>query len=212
MGADDKPVSWTDWCLPSTPGLNVPPVGTPVWVTFLHGMIDHPNYRWGWHLGSSPATSQAPKSRLWHSALPAASFGTGPEIRANIPADPAATVAPRYPLNRVFDTPDGFILELDSTPYTAGGDNPGTGRRARLRHPSGTIILVDGDGSVYTLSEGAQYHRSKGDFVVQLGQGASFKVVYPDGTAMVLGPSGWHVTGTQATVFGRPIVQGGGEI
>ena len=212
LGDEDVPQGWLDWCEPGGEGgLNVPPVGANVWVTFEQGLVDHGVYRYGWFSGNSPANSAAPKASNWHLAKPAATKGFGPEVRANIPADPATIRAPKYPSNKVLKTPEGHEIELDDTGLEVVGGVL-TGRRARYRHPSGTTILVDGEGSVYVLSAGAQYHQAGGDYVVQLGRGASFKVVYPDGSGMIIGPSGTHIVGDQATVLGRSVIPTGEDI
>lgn len=211
LGDKDRPQSWLDWCQPASCGLNVPPVGTPVWVTFEHGMVEHGNYRWGWFRGNSEANSEAPSPTDYHTATTARTRGYGPEIRANVPADPATVRAPVYPWRRVFQSHAGHVLELDDSPSETVGQVV-TGLRARYRHPSGTKILVEADGSVHIISKGAVYNKVDGDYVVQLGRGASFKVVYPDGSGIVVGSSGFHVSGDQATIIGRSVIPGGSDI
>lgn len=202
LGDEDKKSSWLDWCLPASPGLSVPPMGAAVWVTFENGQVQHGVYEWGWLTGETAAQSAAPKAGkgeadpTWKAAVTKASAGFGPAITATIPADTAIAVPPVYPYNKVYESEGGHTIELD--------DSPGA-QRGRFRHPSGTEIRVEPNGSVHILSAGAVFEHVVGDRVIMLSPGASFKVIYPDGSSLVLGGSGFHVTGHAASILGRTI-------
>lgn len=199
---DNTQDNWTDWALPETLGLNVPPVGTPVTVEFEQGFVTHPHYTPGWKRGSDASSSEVPLAGkevlepTWTEERTLSAGGTGVPISATIPKDTARDTLPKYPYNKVYSSENGHQLELD--------DSPGA-LRARYYHPTGTTILVDADGSVHMRSAGAQYFEPVGDFVIALKPGATFKLIYPDGTSASLGPSGFHVTGHQASIMGRQV-------
>jgi hypothetical protein len=151
-------------------------------------------------VGTTISDTGLPKASLgqddptWMGASENAASGlAGPTIEADIPADSAATSPPSYPYNSVFEL-DGHVLEMDRS-----SGSP----RARYRHPSGTTILIDPDGSVHIRTAGSQYYEPGGDFVVNLREGSTFKVVYPQGTSMACGAQGFHVRGHTATILGR---------
>jgi hypothetical protein len=208
LGPDSRPSNWLDWCLPVGVGLAVPPLNAPVWVTFENGQITHGVYEWGWLRGEDEASSEATLAGKglsdpnWHQEQATETKGFGGPVSATTTADPARTKPPVYPYNKTFQTEGGHTFELDDSPAETIGQ-VSTGLRLRYRHPSGTTILVDGDGTVHIISAGAQYHRSAGDIVYQLGAGASFKVIYPNGSGLVVGPSGVHIVGDAATILGR---------
>jgi len=209
LGADNKPEAWLDWCYPASAGLAVPPVGAPVWVSFEDGQVQHGVYEWGWLTGDDSAASSAPKAGkgeqdpTWHGQITATSGGFGPSIPATIPKDSAKDTPPTYPYNKVFESESGHVLELDDTPSRP---------RARYRHPSGTTLLVDTDGSLHIISASNVYERCKGDRVIILEEGASFKVVYDKGTSMSIGPRGYAVTGHAASILGRTVLRSEDEI
>lgn len=205
MSGDDTEEYWLDWCYPKSVGLVVPPMGAPVAVTFEQGYVQHGTYTWGWLAGEDAASSKAPVAgkgdaidATWLQERTVAAAGSGPPLSATLPADTARTNKPKYPFNKVFQSEGGHVLELDDTQGFA---------RARYYHPSGTTLMVDADGSVHIRSAGAQWFHSGGDIVFALGQGGTFKVLYPGGTGFHSGANGFHVTGHAASILGRTVVQ-----
>lgn len=198
MGQENKPEAWSDWCFPTGPGLFVPPLNGEVWVTFEMGIVANGVYDWGW-LTATPAAASAAGDPTWSVETSATSGGVGVSISIVIPADTAIGQRPKYPYNKVFKSEGGTTVELDDTP-----DN----QRLRIRHPSGTTILIDPDGTVQVRSAGATCFESAGDFNIKLGQGASFKVVYPSGPSMVLGPAGFAVSSLAIQLGGRAVICG----
>lgn len=195
---------WLDWALPVGSWLAVPKLGSPVWLTFENGQITDPIYEAGWFLGDDAASSAAPAAGTERSDATFTAAGAaegrapGPEIANEIPADTATAAVPNYPDNICWEE-DGWRIELDRT---AGKE------RARFRHPSGTTVLIDPDGSLHFRSKGAQYFEPEGDFVVQLKTGATYKVLYPKGAVLSLGASGVTAAGPQVSVQGRAVKPG----
>lgn len=207
FGAENIPDHWTDWALPESPGLDVPPVGAPVWVEFEQGFPTHPRYSHGWIMGSDASNSDVPKAGkgeldpAWTEQKTVSAGGVGGDgssniLTATIPADTARSTRPQYPYNKVYQSENGTIFELD--------DSPGF-PRLRYRHPTGLTLLVDADGSVHLRNGGAFYFEPKGDFVIALQKGSTFKAIYPGGTGISLGAMGFHVKGHQASILGRAI-------
>jgi hypothetical protein len=202
----DNEENWLDWCLPSSSGLTVPPLGAPVWIEFEQGFVSHGRYTWGWILGSDPGTSAAPAAGKGEAPDPnwvtnetfSSSTGAGPPISHTLTADPAFNALPKYPYNKVFESEGGMTIEID--------DSPGQ-PRARFYHPSGATLLIDSDGSIHIRTSGAIFQESGGDHVIALKPGASFKVIYPGGTSFVCGASGFHVSGHQASLLGRTVLR-----
>lgn len=202
---------WLPWARLKGAALAVPPLGAPVSVSFELGQIQHPHYEWGWIKGTDAATSSAPLAGkeeddpTWKAQLrnDAEGMGNTAEIGATITADDATEAKPVYPYNKVFESEGGVILELDDSPDA---------KRLRVYHPSGTSVLIDKDGNVHIRSEGAIFNESKGDYVINLGVGATFKVVYPNGTSMALGASGFTVRGHAVTLMNRMVRFNGGAI
>lgn len=209
---EDVEEHWLDWCLPKSAGLNIPPIGATVIVTFEQGYVTHGMYTHGWLTGSDAASSSAPvagKGELdetWLDKLEVKNAGVGQSIPVTLPADTARDnrfKKPEYGYNKAYKSESGHVLELDDTPGFP---------RARYYHPAGTTILVDADGSLQIRSAGAQYFRPGGDFVVALGEGATFKVLYPEGTGFSCGADGFHVGGHAASLLGRTVVRREKEI
>jgi hypothetical protein len=207
FGEENIPDHWTDWALPQSAGVNVPPLGAPVWVEFEQGFPTHPRYSHGWTIGSTAADSSVPPAAKgdldpsWTEQKTVAAAGVGGEpgtnlVSVTIPADTARARRPVYPHNKVFQTENGSILEVDDSP-----DSP----RLRYRHPTGLTLLIDTDGSVHLRNGGAFYFEPKGDFVIALQKGSTFKAVYPGGTGFSLGAMGFHVKGHQASILGRSV-------
>ena len=208
--------SWLGWANPGSDGLNVPPVGETVWVTFEMGIISDPIYILGWFKGENDFDSDVPKAGkeeedpTWKDSASAAAAGqpsgsVSPalDISATVPQDTAKDTVPQYPFNKVMQTTGGHITEIDDSL-----DNP----RARYQHPSGTSILVDPDGSVHIRAQGSIYNECRGDYVVKLRPGSTYKVIYNEGTSMSLGASGFLVRGHQAHIIGRVVVKNGEHI
>lgn len=199
---NDSKQSWLDWCMPTSGGIAVPPLNAPVWIDFEHGQIQYGIYTWGFPKGEDAASSSIPEAGkemddpTWWAEKSGATGGFGGAISVTIPADTAKATKPKYPYNKAFKTEGGHIFEID--------DSPGK-PRLRYLHPTGTQIFVDVDGSVHTHTKGAQYHHSEGDYVVLLGQGATYKVIYPGGAGMAIGGTGLTVTGTQCRLLGRTV-------
>jgi hypothetical protein len=197
---------WLDWALPRGGALSVPPVGNPVWITFEHGQIQHPVYEWGPLRGENAEDSEAPvagkgdQDPTWKEGETSYAAGQGPDFDASVEADTAISAPPTYGYNKVFESEGGQILEVDDSP---------DGARARFYHPSGTSLLIEPNGSVLIRAAGGVETTTDGDYVINLGQGSTFKVVYNDGTSIALGASGFHVKGHQATIIGRVIVKNG---
>ena len=206
---EDSAQHWLDWCMPTSAGLAVPPIGAPVWVEFEQGQVTHGVYTWGWLKGETPDDSDAPEAGkeaddpTWPEAASGSTGGFGGEIGINIPADTARTTKPVYPYNKVFKSEGGAIIELD--------DSPGL-NRFRYRHPSGTTVLIDSDGSVHFRTVGAVHYHAGGDFNVLLKQGSTFKVAYPDGAGIAVGSSGITLTATQVRIMGRTVLRSGEPI
>ncbi len=200
----DSPKHWLDWCMPSSAALAVPPMYAPIWIEFEHGHVQSGIYTWGWFKGDDADSSTAPAAAkgqddpTWVDSLTAKTGGFGGDISATMPADTAKANKPEYPYDKVFVSEGGHRFEVD--------DSPGK-PRLRYYHPKGTTLLIDSDGSVHIRSAGAQYHHSEGDYVVMLGQGATFKVVYPGGSGLAVGASGVTVNGHQVRIMGRPIIR-----
>jgi hypothetical protein len=204
LGAENVEDNWLDWCMPSTPGLTVPPLNAPVWIQFEQGIITHGQYDWGWVLGGNASSSAAPIAAkgqapdpTWLTLEAGAALGLGPPIVVTLPPDPATAQLPKYPYNKVFQSEGGVIVEVDDSPNQ---------ERLRLYHPAGATILIEANGSVHIRTSGAIYQESNGDYTIAIKGGGSFKVVYEDGTGFVCGASGFHVTGTQATILGRAVL------
>jgi len=203
LGDEDVDEHWIE-CVPKGAGLNVPPIGAPVVVTFEQGYVSHGFYTHGWILGSDPKTSKAPlagKGELdptWQEERQVANGGAGPSLALTIPADTARTNLPKYPYNKVYQSEGGHVLEMDDTPGFP---------RVRYYHPSGTMLFVDADGSVHVNSVGAQWFQPGGDFVVALKQGATFKVVYPGGSGLTVGAQGVHAVGHAVSLMGRAVTR-----
>lgn len=207
---EDVEEHWLDWCYPKSAGLNVPPLGAPVMVTFEQGYVQHGTYSWGWIVGEDASSSSAPVAgkgveidSTWLEELNVAAGGAGPGLSTTLPKDSARDNKPKYPFNKVFQSEGGHVLELDDS---AGFP------RARYYHPAGTTILVDADGSTHIRSAGAQWFHSGGDIVFALGQGGTFKVIYPGGTGFHCSANGFHVTGHAASLLGRAVVRREKEI
>jgi hypothetical protein len=202
MGDGDGPESWLDWCWPKGLGIAVPELEASVWVTFELGIVQH-----GVYAPAQPLPAKVPAAALgkaidptWLEDRPAdtgKAFGAF-VIDAALPRDGARDHLPVYPYNKVFALEGGHHLEVDGSP----------GRpRFRYYHPKGTTILVDENGSVHIHSEGAQYHYSGGDYVIQLRKGATFRVVHPGTAGLHVGPNGVHMAATQATILSRLILR-----
>ena len=209
-GSDSRSQSWLDWCLPATVGLAVPPLGSTVWIEFEHGQIQYGVYTWGWIRGSTPADSEAPNigkeypDATVKAQIRADAAGQGIDFGATITADTALANVPVYPYNKVFTSEGGHTFEMDDSP-----NRP----RFRYSHPKGTSILVDPDGSVHVRTgTGAVYYECGGDFAINLKAGSTFKVVYPNGSSMAVGASGFVVTGHQANIIGRLVRKNGDAI
>lgn len=203
LADDDVEDNWLDWCIPSTPGLTVPPLNAPVWVTFEQGIVTHGKYSWGWRLGSDAASSDVPTAGKglavdpnWVQTETFSSAGGGPPITHTLTQDPARAKLPVYPYNKVYQSEGGIEIEVD--------DSPGQ-PRARIFHPSGATILIDSDGSLHLRTPGAIFQESGGDHVIALKPGTSFKVIYPNGSSMIIGGDGFHVTGHQVSLLGRTV-------
>ena len=206
---DDTADTWLDWATPSSAGLMVPPLGWTVHVTFEQGDICHPIYKWGWVKGNSKATSTLPAAAkgnqdpTWSSTESAAGAGQGASVTIASAADTAKATPPVYPYNKVLETESGHILELDDSPNAP---------RARYRHPSGASLTISPDGRMtFEAPEGFDF-RSGGDFNVSLAAGSTFKVAYPGGAALAVGPSGVHSSGPQVTLLGRAVEPSGNSI
>jgi len=205
-GDYNKQDLWSDWALPVGGSLCPPPIDHPVWVIFEHGIISHPTYEWGCLRGETANDTEAPvagtgdQDATWKSSSTSSAAGSGPSFSGSIPADPAIAAPPTYGYNKVFQSESGHILELDDST---------NGARVRYYHPSGTSILIDPDGSVHIRSVGGVVTDTDGDYVINLGSGSSFKVVYNSGSSLVLGASGFHVTGHQASIVGKVFVKNG---
>ena len=201
-GAENTADNWLDWCYPKASGLFVPPIDAPVVVTFEQGYIQHGFYEWGWIVGETPEDSQTPNAGkevndpTWLDREVFSPGGVGPAFSIDMPKDTAKDNHPVYPFNKVFQSEAGHVFELD--------DSPGL-QRVRFRHPAGTTILIDSDGSVHIRSAGAQWFHSGGDIGFAIGQGGTFKIVYPNGTGLHIGADGFHVTGHAASILGRQI-------
>lgn len=201
---EDSSEFWLDWCLPRGGSLIVPPLDAPVYVTFEQGYITHGVYSWGWLAGSDSSSSEAHASGKgdldpeWLGEVTISTAGTGVQISVTLPADTARENRPKYPYNKVFHSEGGHTFEMDDTPAFP---------RLRYRHPSGTTLLVDADGSVHVRSVGAQWYEPGGDFVVALKQGATFKVAYPGGSGFSCGADGFHVGGHAASILGRAVLR-----
>lgn len=210
LGRANVPDNWLDWCRPSSSGLFVPPLGAPVWVTFENGQVTHGVYSHGWILGNDAGSSAAhpagkgEEDPTWVQEATYAGGGrAGATISATLPQDTARDSRPEYPYNKVFESESGHVFELDDTP----------GRpRARYRHPSGTVVLIDSAGNVQIRSAGGIYHESDGDYVIALKPGSTYKVIYPQGGAISVGAAGVHVGGNQATLMGRTVKRTGDAI
>ncbi len=201
---EDTPKGWLDWCMSSSTAFAVPPPGEPVWIEFEQGQVQYGIYTWGWVKGDDAQTSTAPNAAkgledpTWVTAVSGSTGGFGGDMTISIPADTAYATRPEYPYNKVFQSENGHRLELDDTP----------GRlRARYYHPTGTTVFIDSDGSVHIRSAGATHHHSTGDYNILLGEGATFKVIYPDGGGIAVGSSGVTVNGHQARILGRPVLR-----
>ena len=214
--AEDVEEHWLDWCLPKSAGLNVPPLGAPVVVTFEQGYVTHGMYSHGWLTGSDRSNSAAhiagkgdTVDEKWLKQVVYTAGGTGTGVTATLPPDTARASKPVYPYNKVYSSEGGHVLELDDTPGFA---------RARYYHPSGTTFLFDADGSVHCRSFGAQWFEPGGDFIVALKGptdeepnrvGGTFKVIYPGGTGISVGASGFHATGHAVSLLGRAVLMRG---
>lgn len=158
----DLPVADIPWAIPAWPlgsaGLdaghvNVPPAGTPVWVFFDAGDQHHPNY---WAVagaakdnGKTPLTpeeSRQKSGKAWASKLKAlvkniakAKGGAWSEPE---PRDPAKS---KYPLNRVYKTPGGMLVEIDDTPGA---------RRINLYHAADSWLEFDETGTTILHTAG----------------------------------------------------------
>lgn len=202
LGPDNVEDNWTDWALPKSAGLDVPPLGAPVVVTFEKGYVTHPFYEHGWIRGTDTATSEAPKSGkgeldpAWTTERRVDTGGVGRTITHTVPADTATRDRPVYPENHVRETPGGHVFEVDDSENR---------KRARYHHPSGTTILVDADGSVHIRAAGAIHMEPSGDFGVALRPGGTFKVVYPGGSGIAVGAHGVSVSGHAANILGRTV-------
>ena len=210
LSDDDNEENWVDWCLPSSPGLTVPPLGAPVFIEFEQGFVTHGIYTWGWILGSDSSSSSAPVAGLgnvidptWVKNETFSSNGSGPPLAHTLTQDPARTTLPQYPFNKVYESEGGVIIEVDDSPNHI---------RMRALHPSGATILIDSNGSVHIRTSGAIFQESGGDNTIALKPGSTFSVLYPGGTGFICGPSGFHVTGLQATLLGRVVSIGAGPI
>ena len=191
---------WLPWANPSANGLDVPELGAAVWVAFEGGYPSHPVYFPGIIIdGETPKAGTGGED--WPLEVSYTSGGSGPPITATLPADTARDNPPAYPKNHVFER-FGWRFEL-----TEGDD--GGGPRGLVRHPSGTTLLIDAQGRVQVRSEGGIFFDTVGDFVIGLREGASFKVVREGGTSMILGASGFHVTGHSSSILGRTVIKGG---
>ena len=208
-GNVNRSKGWLDWCIPATKGLDVPPLGAPVWIQFEQGQIQYGVYTWGWMRGSDAASSDAPNigKEVTDSSVKDGvrnqAAGQGYDFGATITADTALADKPVYPYNKAFESEGGQLHEFDDTPGKV---------RFRYRHPTGTSVLVDPDGSVHVRAKGAIYYECEGDFVVNLREETTFKVIYPNGTSLAVGASGLIVTGHQANIIGRTIRKNGDVI
>lgn len=148
MGEQDNADSWLGWAavrggrigsdIDATVDAgetNVPELNTPVWIEFEDHHPDFPVITGTWVPGVDAADSGLPK------------LGKGQTDPTTVGEDktadgitvPKSAANPTYPDNRVVKTRDGFVVELDST---AGG------KRARIRHPSGTFAEITNPGNL----------------------------------------------------------------
>ena len=194
----------------------MPPLGAPVTVTFEQGYVTHGMYVHGWIAGSDAASSKAHVAGkgdavdpTWLKKVVYTAGGGGAGCTATLPADTAIANKPVYPYNKVYSSEGGHVLELDDTPGFP---------RARYYHPSGSTLLFDADGSCHIRTQGAQFFEPGGDFIVALKGptpaepnrvGGTFKVIYPGGTGISVGASGFHVTGHAASLLGRTVSRRG---
>lgn len=145
MGEVDSPDSWLGWAMPSlyfssTPSgdygsLCVPEVGDTVWLSFEQGNLDFPVYEGGWPTGDSSSESSVPALGKGQSD---GSEGTERSHRGvEVPASAAGSS--QYPLNRMFRTKAGHIVEVDDT---------AANKRLRVRHSTGTFLEFQHSGSL----------------------------------------------------------------
>ncbi len=199
----DAKSSWLDWCHPMANSLFVPPMGAAVWAFCENGQVRSGVYAWGFFRGNRGTGTNVPVQGneegdpTWLQKTVTKTAGSGPAITMTMPADTARETKPKYPYNKVIVTEGGHTIEMDDSP---------TFPRFRYRHPKGTTLLIDSDGSVHVRSAGAQWFEAGGDFGIRLAKGGSFKVIYPNGTGMSLGATGLTVTGHQVTLLGRGVL------
>ena len=70
MGEEDVESQWLDWCRSKQQGLNVPPLGSTVWIEFEEGQPDYAVYTPGWLRGSDLSDTEAPLAGLGYPSSP----------------------------------------------------------------------------------------------------------------------------------------------
>ena len=202
-GERNQSRSWLDWCESASSGLDVPPLGAAVWIIFEDGLTTN-----GVYLPGITPEGEIPEAAIggedWPDARTYRTGGFGPQIEATLPADTARANPPPYPTNHVWER-FGFRMEITEA-------NEASGPRALIRHPSGTTLLIDADGRVQVRSEGGIFIDTAGDFTIGLRERSTFRVIRENGTGLVLGAAGFHVTGHAASLLGRAVLRVPGEI
>lgn len=129
---------------------DVPPKGTPVWVTFIGGDVNYPIYKAGW--ASMPSGSvKLPERSLGNiGTYPKGNDGFTNSSGAQI-TEPDDPFAAQYPFNRVLKTESGILIEYDDTPGHV---------RIHVHHPSGSFFEIHPDGKIVLFDVSNLYVRS----------------------------------------------------
>jgi hypothetical protein len=166
MGENDSTRTWLGWAEVShsfgtkvegdSGMLNVPEVGTPVWLEFQQGSPDFPVVVGAITTGTDETNTSVPRLGTGH--VNGDDHGTD-RVDDGITV-PGSSCAPVYPHNRVLKTASGHIVEVDETPGA---------KRIRVQHPSGTFVEMTEPGSFVK--------QVIGDLLVWVGQKMKIRAV-----------------------------------
>lgn len=196
MGEENTENSWLGWAEVSSGywgtsdadvdagGVCIPELDSPVWVEFQEQNPDFPIVVGPWVAGEGGSDSGLPKLAKGQADPDTA----GIDRVADGITVPKSAAAPAYPDNRVVKTRDGFVVELDST---AGG------KRARIRHPSGTFAEITNPGNLVK--------QVVGDLLVWIGGSVKYRAV---GNIMLSAGMRVYLAGSEGSAINKVAHEG----
>lgn len=167
-GPESDPEQWLDWAeanvqpAPDDAGLggvDVPPLGAYLWVTFEQGDVDYPIFEGGRFVEPEDATPRGISDLAKGEGDAGLSRSAQTVNNVVVPGDTAGSS--EYPFNRVIVTKSGQVVEYDNSPGV---------ERIRVRNADGTFIelAASKDFVVQALRDVAM-HAAR-DFLIACGQ------------------------------------------